>query len=78
MSYVEDISRANIKIFHGKYDESVPFTHSVEIFNATLQKNPRARVFLDIFDGGHETDLHKAMEWFSSQYKPTEKNKATG
>ena len=80
MSYVEEMSHANIKIFHGKYDESVPFTHSVEIFNASLQKNPRARVFLDIFDGGHETDLHKAMEWFSSQYNDSlnKKIKATG
>ncbi len=78
MSYIDEIARANIKIFHGKYDESVPFTHSVELFNAIIEKHPRSRVFLDIFDGGHTTDLNKAELWFTSQYKHTEKSTVSG
>lgn len=78
MFYVDAISRANIKIFHGKYDQSVPFTHSVELFNATIQKYPTAKVYLDIFDGGHEFDLHKAMYWFNSQVKDTKNGTVTG
>ncbi len=78
MSYVDEIARANIKIFHGKYDESVPFTHSVELFNAIIQKHPRSRVFLDVFDGGHETDLHQAMHWFMSQYKRIDQSAVSG
>ena len=78
MSYIDRIANANLRIFHGKYDESVPFTHSVELFNAVIEKYPRSRVFLDIFDGGHQTDIHQAMYWFNSQYKQTQKITATG
>ena len=68
MSYVDGIARANVKIFHGKYDPSVPCTHSVELYEAVSARYPRSRVFLDIFDGGHETDENKAFYWFKSQY----------
>ena len=78
MSYVDDIARANVKIFHGKYDPSVPFTHSVELFNAITEKYPASRVYLDIFDGGHETDLHKARCWFLSQYLHTKETAVSG
>lgn len=78
MSYVDTIARANLKIFHGKFDESVPFTHSVELFNAIIARYPRSRVFLDIFDGGHQTDMHEALYWLMSQYKPTQKNAVSG
>ena len=78
ISYVDEISRANVKIFHGKYDTSVPFTQSVELFNATLEKHPTAKVYLDIFDGGHDRDLDQAMYWFKSQYKNTTKDTVTG
>ena len=72
MSYVDQIAQANITIFHGKYDESVPFIHSLEIFNAIVEKYPRSRVFLDVFDGGHDTLLNRAAEWFESQYRAEE------
>jgi predicted esterase len=78
MSYLEGIARANVKIFHGKYDPSVPFTHSVNLFNAILAQNPTARVFLDIFDGGHDTDLHKTKCWFDSQYHHTKETAVSG
>ena len=68
MSYADAIAAANVKIFHGKYDESVPFTHSLRLFNAITEKHPRARVFLEIFDGGHEALLHRAEEWFTAQH----------
>ena len=78
MSYVDTIARANLKIFHGKYDVSVPFTHSTELFNAIIEKYPRSRVFLDIFDGGHQTDMHEALYWLMSQYNPAQKDAVTG
>ena len=78
MSYIDRIATANIKIFHGKYDESVPFTHSLELFNATVAQNPRARVFLEIFDGGHQALLHRAEEWFTSQYRTAEAVSVSG
>ena len=78
ISYVDEIARANVKIFHGKYDPSVPFTHSVELFNAVIAKYPRSKVYLDIFDGGHEFDMHQAIYWFMSQYKTDTKEAVTG
>lgn len=71
MSYIDTIAKANLKIFHGKYDRSVPCTQSVELYCALSEKYPDSRVFLDIFDGGHQTDEHQALYWLLSQYEKT-------
>lgn len=78
MSYIDTIAKANLKIFHGKYDPVVPMCQSMELYNAILQKHPDSKTYLDIFDGGHQIDMHEAMYWLMSQYKPTEKTKVTG
>ncbi|MBR5265104.1 MAG: prolyl oligopeptidase family serine peptidase [Clostridia bacterium] len=78
MSYIDTIAKSNIKIFHGKYDPVVPVSHSLEIFDAIMKKYPTSRVFLDIFDGGHEIDMEQALYWLLSQYKGAEKTKVTG
>lgn len=78
MSYVDEIARANITIYHGRFDPSVPFTHSLRLFNAISEKHPNSRVFLEIFDGGHQSLVHRAAEWFSSQYTPIERTTVTG
>jgi predicted esterase len=67
MTYAEGIARANLKIFHGKYDPVVPVSHSIELYDRVGQIDPEARVFLDIFDGGHEIDLESAFHWLLSQ-----------
>lgn len=78
LTYAGTIAKANLKIFHGKYDPVVPVTHSISLFNAIMEKYPKASVYLDIFDGGHEIDMQTATYWIMSQYKPTEKNLVTG
>ena len=78
ISYIDEIAKSNLKIFHGKYDSCVPVTQSVELYDAVFKKYPRARVFLDIFDGGHEIDMKSAMYWLLSQYKGDEKVAITG
>ena len=78
VSYIDSIARANVKIFHGKYDSSVPVSHSLELFGMIMEKYPKSRVFLDIFDGGHTIDMEQAMYWINSQYKKTEKTAVTG
>jgi dipeptidyl aminopeptidase/acylaminoacyl peptidase len=78
VTYVDAIAKANLKIFHGKYDATVPHTHSLEMYNLILEKHPTARVFLDIFDGGHEIDLNTAAYWFLSQYEEHEMTEVTG
>ena len=77
ISYVDNISRANLKIFHGKYDSVVPVTHSMELYAQIFEKYPNSRVFLDIFDGGHEIDMTAAMYWIMSQYEGIEKSEIT-
>lgn len=78
VAYTDIIAQSNIRIFHGKYDCSVPVTHSTSIFNTIMDKYPNASVYLDIFDGGHVIDMEQAMYWFFSQYKTTEKTRVTG
>ena len=76
--YIDTIAKANLKIFHGKYDRTVPVTHSITLFNAITEKYPDAAVYLDIFDGGHEIDMQTAAYWIISQYNPAEKSLVTG
>ena len=78
ISYVDTIAKANLKIFHGKTDPIVPVSHSIRLFNAIVKKHPKAKVYLDIFDGGHEIDLQTAEYWIISQYNPEEKTLVTG
>lgn len=78
MAYLETIAKANLKLFHGKYDPIVPVAHSLRLFQSILEYDPTASVYLDIFDGGHEIDMQTAMYWLLSQYHPSEKVVVTG
>ena len=78
MAYLDTIAKANLKIFHGKYDLSVPVSQSLELYDELMKKYPRSRVFLDIFDGGHELDMKTAEYWFMSQYEGVKLTKVTG
>ena len=78
LSYVEKIAKSNLKIFHGKFDPVVPVSHSLELYNEVMLKYPNARIFLDVFDGGHEIDMETAFYWIISQYKGVRKVKVTG
>lgn len=78
INYIDTIAKSNLKIFHGKSDPSVPVGHSIRLFNAINEKHPKARVYLDIFDGGHTIDMDQAFYWFMSQYNRVEKENVTG
>ncbi len=78
MTYVDNIAKANLKIFHGKFDKVVPMSHSMELYQTILAKYPDARVFLDIFDGGHQIDMETAFYWILSQYQETNIVEVTG
>ncbi|MCM8759849.1 MAG: alpha/beta fold hydrolase [Candidatus Omnitrophica bacterium] len=63
--YADKIAQCKqVYIYHGKFDRSVPFTHSLNLFNKICQINPKANVFLEIFDGGHEMIIEKAEVQF--------------
>ena len=78
LSYVENIAKSNLKIFHGKFDSVVPVSHSLELYEEIMLRHPNARIFLDIFDGGHEIDMETAFYWIISQYEGVRKVKVTG
>ncbi len=78
ISYLDNIAKANLKIFHGKRDPVVPVSHSLKLYNALMEKYPNASVYLDIFDGGHEIDIETATYWIMSQYQKTKKTQVTG
>jgi len=78
ISYIDTAARANLKIFHGKYDSCVPNSQSVEFYTKLTQKYPTSRVFLDIFDGGHQFSLPLFKNWILSQYKKPENTEVTG
>jgi len=67
--YLEGLSRANVKIFHGKKDPVVPVAQSLRLFGAMMERYPEASFYLDIFDGGHEMDLQSAEHWILTQWQ---------
>jgi dipeptidyl aminopeptidase/acylaminoacyl peptidase len=64
ITHVKEIAKAELAIYHGKYDCSVPYTHSLRIFQEICKVAPSARVFLNIFNGGHEMPLEAAERQF--------------
>ena len=78
ITYMKKIAESNLKIFHGKYDPVVPFSHSKRLYAMIDEYNPRASVYLDIFDGGHEMDMDVAAHWIVSQYQKNGTTTVTG
>ncbi len=76
--YLDTIAKANLKIFHGKFDSVVPVMHSIKFFNMMMDKYPKSNVYLDVFDGGHQIDMDEATYWILSQYKKAKKVEVTG
>ena len=78
VKYIDTIARANMKIFHGKYDNVVPVSQSVGFYNKMTEKYPQARIFLDIFDGGHQYEPELCRKWILSQYRAAKLTDVTG
>ena len=64
--YTPQIARANISIHHGRFDQSVPCTHTLDLV-WELEKHTPDHCFHEIFDGGHELRYPRAFEWFEAQ-----------
>jgi len=69
LTYAAEIARSNTAIWTGVFDPSVPSHHGYDMFSAIFPKYNDARVFLNMFDGGHDMRLNWAEEWFLSQLK---------
>ena len=62
--HVEALKNLPVSIHHGRHDPVVPFAHSVELAK-NIEATGNDRVYLDIFDGGHEQLPHHSFEWFA-------------
>lgn len=78
ISYIDKIAEANLKIFHGKWDRSVPVAHSIDFYNELISRHPRATVYLDIFDGGHEMCIGEIELFITKQYNKKPVDSLTG
>ena len=76
--YAQALCKANLKIFHGKFDKVVSVQQSLDLYAEIMRMDPTARVFLDVFDGGHEINMDVAFAWLLSQYQKDELTKVTG
>ncbi len=78
ITHIDGLAKANVKIFHGKHDNVVPVTQSIELYAKLTEKYPQAKAYLDIFDGSHEMDLALAEHWIISQYNKKSSVSVTG
>lgn len=80
MTYADQIAQANVKIFVGKWDASVPMHHSLDLFTKIFNDHPQAKVYFEVFDGGHEMPLKSAFDWVDSciDHKKNVENRVTG
>lgn len=77
--WASDIARAEVTIYHGKYDLSVPHSQALRLYEAIHEADPTSRVFLTIFDGGHTHLPEDAAEQFAATlYDPNILDEITG
>ena len=77
-THLDTIARANLKVFHGKRDPVVPVAQSLRFYDEMMKRYPDSRVYLDIFDGGHEIDMESAMHWLLTQSAEKSLDTVTG
>ncbi len=78
ITHMREIAKGNIRINHGKNDPIVPFTHSLNLYKEIINLDSDAKVYLNIFDGGHEMDVSYAAEWFKSRSSLAKGKQVTG
>lgn len=61
---LKDLSQATVYIHHGKHDRSVPYTHTLGLYNKLLGDFPSADIYCEILDGGHDFYPARGVEWF--------------
>ena len=76
ITYVDEIAKAHVKIFSGKWDKVVPCHHGLDIYNKIFEKYPDAKVYFEMFDGGHQMLLDEAEKWFLSHMDSGNNDKA--
>ena len=63
LTHIKELLKANLYVCHGRYDSSVPYTHTVNLARL-MEKAGASSFFYDIFDGSHEILHAEAFKWF--------------
>jgi dipeptidyl aminopeptidase/acylaminoacyl peptidase len=61
--HVAGMANANLSVHHGRFDNLVPYSHTVNLALA-LEKLLPKNFFFAIFDGGHTILYETAFRWF--------------
>ena len=75
MTYISEIAKATVKIFSGKWDSVVPCHHGLDLYCKIFEQHPKAKVYFEMFDGGHEMPVEMAERWLISQMDSVAKKK---
>ena len=70
IQHLESLMPANLSIHHGRFDISVPYTHTLKLA-MQLEAMRHPKLFFEIFDGGHEFKPDIAFNWFDKLYNAT-------
>ena len=60
INMVKKLAQGRVFINHGKYDPSVPYTHSLRLYNALCEAGGHSQ-YLNIFPGGHDLYVQEAF-----------------
>jgi dipeptidyl aminopeptidase/acylaminoacyl peptidase len=63
LHHAESMAEANLSVHHGRYDPSVPYSHTWRLAEE-LERLGARRCFYEVFDGGHEIRYDVAFQWF--------------
>lgn len=66
------MTNANLSVHHGRFDASVPYSHTVNLALEIEKLGPKS-FFFEIFDGGHDLLYDTAFNWFDKLAEPDEK-----
>ena len=65
----------NVKIFTGKWYAVVPAHHGLDIYTKIFNEHPEAKVYFEMFNGGHEMPLDEAFGWVETYINNVKKTK---
>lgn len=77
INYAERLAQCRLLLAHGRYDQSVPFSHGWSLAQAIERHQPKEHFFY-LFDGGHEAHFDHAFRFFDQTVQKSVKAGLSG
>jgi dipeptidyl aminopeptidase/acylaminoacyl peptidase len=78
LTHVNEIAEATVFVHHGRFDPSVPYTHTWRLAQMVEALGSKS-FFFEIFNGGHDMYHEEALKWFEKFIdKDTADSRLTG